>query len=186
MVLYGLRIDAGWASLRDQEVGEWPTYYNYLGFIPGLDYYVVHEQYWEGSAIHVVHRRTGWSKTLDDIPVPDRTASRAAVASSSYYGRNVLSVYRVIADTLALEWEVEPDAWSPHEPVWSGPDRLVVDRRYVLVCEFPREIPWYREVKDVIEVMWAGGTWQIRAPTPEQVPDSVAQAAKTCYQTAPF
>lgn len=183
---------ASGAPLRvpDDTLADWPSRYSYLGYVSPPGYYVLHAQHPEGNEIRIVQRETGWSRMLWNVPRPSPDGRRMAVASGGPYSDDLLSVFRVVADTLQLEWELRPrGAWAPEDAFWRDTLTLGLIRRYVLVCDGGEDASRYayEPFWDTADVSHGGGEWTIEIPSVEARMDSMRNAnpGTSCRRVSP-
>lgn len=138
-----------------------------------LDYYVLHAQHPEGNTIEVVHRPTGWRAVLDAVPRVAPGRGYVATASWGVYNENALSIYRVLQDTLQLEWELEPDDWAPERAIWTDSLSLKLIRRYIVFCERDSASNVWETFRDTAEVWRGERGWEYALPSSQVFVDSM-------------
>lgn len=154
-----LRLPGGTdACIPHDTSGSWPSWYGYLGTLRDPPFHVLWRQYHEGNGVLLVHARTGRLVSVDAAPVPSPDGRFLAVASldlEAMYNPNRVSVYRTAADSLVLEWALEPRDWGPGKPVWAD-GRLLVPR-----VELNRDAGYEEVITDTIVVSRRGTTWTV-------------------------
>ncbi|HKJ92033.1 MAG TPA: hypothetical protein VJ957_02640, partial [Longimicrobiales bacterium] len=125
-------VDSGHEGLAPDQA----SYHTYRTYFPGIGYYVVAHYMYEGSQYVLVSRRTGHRQAVFGIPVPSPDSQRLAVANADLvaeYTPNVLQVWRVGAQGLTREYEVQPEDWGAEDPRWLSPDTIAFTR--VSLCD---------------------------------------------------
>ena len=107
-------------SVVDDTASAQPTGFFYLGVCSALGYYVLSAQYDEGSAVHLVNARTGWSVEIANLPTvsPDRRRFVTLSLGHERYDPERVQVWLVQGDTLRKEWSLVPEYDDPHDVRW--------------------------------------------------------------------
>jgi len=123
--------DGSYRALVDSGDGDEVVRFSYRQHLRDLGLYVVHEQYYEGSAYNLVSDRSGRSFYAPELPVVSPNRERLASASAELetgYSPNQLLVWRVTGDSVAAEFELKPDGWGMADPVWVNDTTLRVTK----------------------------------------------------------
>lgn len=143
---------------RGSGEGEEDALFSYLGTLSRPAYHVVSVQYYEGSAMLLVHATTGASQMVDGVPVASPDGRFVAVASADLgaaYNPNRLSVWVVAGDSLARVWSLEPEGWMPGAVRWIGSTKFEV-QRIAFDSDAGRE-----RVIDTATIERRGNTWHL-------------------------
>ena len=143
-------------SVDADEVG---VRYTWHGTHPRLGWHLVHVQEYEGDGWLLVHPRTRAEFPLDARPVYAPGMRRFATASldlEAGYNANALRILSLDADSVWIEWEVEPDDWGPASPSWTSNNMLHFTRRVLVDGE--------RYVDSAAVVTFTGEGWQLGQP----------------------
>lgn len=114
--------------------------YAYGGYLERIGYHVVTVHFYEGSAHILIRDATGEETRVAGPPVVSPRARRIAIASYAGvagYSPDLLQLWRVTPEGLAVEWEVEPDDWGAEGPEWV--DTATVRFTRLSPCEAQRE-----------------------------------------------
>jgi len=112
--------------------GDYEHQYLYQGAVAGLNAHLVQVLWYEGRGFLLVSRSTGRRTPLDAPPVLSPAGARIVTASwdtEAGYDPNRVQVFRLVADSLVLEWQREPESWGPVEPRWLDDATLLIRRR---------------------------------------------------------
>ncbi|HSH46028.1 MAG TPA: hypothetical protein VK966_09240, partial [Longimicrobiales bacterium] len=126
-----LRLDGDSVRLVDEPGEGDAVHFSFQAHWPEHGYYLVQQQYYEGSAYLLVDDNTG-----DRTPVPARPLLAPGgdlFAVLSYdleagYNPNTLQVWRFTEEGPGLEYETQPDTWGPTNGRWTGPGTLEFTR----------------------------------------------------------
>ncbi|MFW5951259.1 MAG: hypothetical protein ACOCVZ_04010 [Gemmatimonadota bacterium] len=118
-----LALAAGDTTRFVDEPGEHSSvvYYSYQNHWPDAGYFLLQQQYYEGSEFVLVDDSTGTRTRLPDWPLRAPDGRRFAVLSldlEAGYGPNTLQIWSVGQDGPRREWETEPSHWGPAEGRW--------------------------------------------------------------------
>lgn len=106
-------------------------HFSFQAHWPDRGFYLIHQQYYEGSAHLLVNDATGQRTTIPDRPLRGPDGQRFAVLSfdlEAGYNPNTLQIWRFDGDAPAMEWETNPDTWGPVDGRWLGPRSLEFTR----------------------------------------------------------
>jgi hypothetical protein len=121
------------ALVDDTSDGENYKVYRYVGHLGDAPFHVVHISFYEAQAFELVHDGTGRRFRVDSLPVvsPDRV--RFVTTSSDLEAANDptrIAIYRFVADSADVEWQLEPEGWGPAEARWRGADTVAFRKLY--------------------------------------------------------
>lgn len=108
------------------------TRYSYQDRWPDPGYFLLHVQYYEGSAYLLIDDSTGGRTRLPDWPLLSPDRRRLAVLSldlEAGYVPNTLQVWALEEGRPELEWGTEPDRWGPVDGEWIDPTTLRFTQR---------------------------------------------------------
>lgn len=104
----------------DKDSGE-DILYTFQGRLDGLDYYILHIQYYEGDQILLLNSSSGYDYYINAEPVTSPDLKFIATASfdlDAGYNPNELKIWRIEKDSLKLEFSLKPDEWGPSDIIW--------------------------------------------------------------------
>jgi len=117
-----LRIDNGrWLPIPHDSTAEWPSWFQYLGYVRSINYYVLWQQHPEGNSIRLVNARNGKATSVDDMPIVSPDHKRFVTASldlQAGFNPNRLTVWRLKSDTVVQEASFAADDWGPDSAAW--------------------------------------------------------------------
>ena len=157
--------DGGVARLRDcYSDGDLYISYRYAGFLQALATHLIDVGYYEGHAILLLGDRHWGAYRTYGLPVlsPDSAHfATSAIDVESTEDPNSLEVWRVAADTLVREFDIEPDGqeWGPSSPRWVSPT----------VLEFWRVLGQQSDSagdSSKAYLVQRGGTWSLETTAP--------------------
>lgn len=116
--------------------------YSYRGMLTAVGYHLVHEQYHEGERYLLVNRSTGWTSSSNGVPIVSSDSVRLAASNldlDAGYSPTTLQIWRVVADSLIVEFEhdfarshVPADSvWGPRKIEWRTPTELRIERAFL-------------------------------------------------------
>jgi hypothetical protein len=97
--------------------------YALLTYLEPLQSWLIHEQYWEGSAYLLVNAATGHATKINDLPYfsPDLVRFVTASSTGGGYGVDELAVFRRTPTGLEKEWfQAFSGEEGPFAPRWKG------------------------------------------------------------------
>ncbi len=109
--------------VNDDTDGEAHVMYYCIDFIEPEGLFLIHGQLYEGAEHFVVNSASGHTFNLGDRPIFSPQRTRLAVAGfdvTAAYDFNGIRIFRVEKGELALEYELEPEAWGPQNFIWKS------------------------------------------------------------------
>lgn len=103
----------------------------YAGYFEPIGYYLLSVSFYEGSEYRLVRGATGEVTAVESFPHLSPDARRLVVAANAGvagYSPNLLQVWRVTDDGLAVEWQTRPDDWGADAARWVNPATVRFDR----------------------------------------------------------
>jgi len=111
----------GWHSIINDTTSDWPSRFEYLGYLKSIDHYVLWQQHPEGNSIRLVNGRNGKANSVDDMPIVSPDRQRFLTASldlESGFNPNRLVVWRLRSDTIVQEATFGADDWGADSVAW--------------------------------------------------------------------
>lgn len=110
--------------------------HHFYHYFPGLDYVLLHTQYYEGNTYKLVNRKTGYVKELNGKPYfsPDKKHMLTAnIDLEAHFDYNGLEYYAVEQDTLRKIFSYEPEGWwGPEDIQWTSDSTAYIRAGYVI------------------------------------------------------
>ncbi len=120
-----LRLSSGrWLTVANDTTSEWPSWFEYLGYLKSMEHFVLWQQHPEGNSIRLVNASNGKAVSVDDMPIvsPDRRRFlTASLDLESGFNPNRLVVWRLKPDTILQEATFGADDWGADSVVWFSP-----------------------------------------------------------------
>lgn len=105
--------------------------YSFVGYLEGLDYYVIRLQYYEGCGFMLIDQNDGKEYVVADLPnlSPDgKTFVCLHSDVAAQYNSNAIQVWHVLEGKLVLAFEVNPKQWGPSSAIWKDNDNMEITR----------------------------------------------------------
>jgi hypothetical protein len=150
--------DGRWHTLEDDLNADAPVRYNFRQYLPGVAYFLIHRQSYEGHDYLMVHRQTGRLFALHDVPVVSPDRQRLVTASNGVtggYSPNAIQIWRLSDNGLELEQTLQPEGWGPSEATWLANDTISVTKTR------PNPVEGAPAASATLQVT-NNGTWQIK------------------------
>ena len=138
------------------------VHFSYRSWIPTLGVFVVHEQYYEGTAFNLVSARSGRSQYVPEEPVVSpngRKLVSASVEEEEGYSPNRLVILRATGDTLAFELDLTPETYGFEHPKW------VDDSTLDLMRVTPSDTS-PKGTRSGVRARYRAGKWMVDAAPP--------------------
>jgi hypothetical protein len=107
------------------------VYYNFREYLRDLGYFLVHVQYWEGSAYLMVNDQNGERYSLHDLFLlsPDRQRL-ATVTMFDAFNPTAIQIWRITPEKMTLEWSWQhtQEDWGPKSGAWQDNNTLTFDK----------------------------------------------------------
>jgi len=115
--------------------------YSYVGHLQPIAHHLVEVQYYEGRSFLLINERTGRRTVVAGEPSISPDSSRIATTSvdlEAEYDPTEIAVWRVEADSLVLEWRLDPrtvvthadSAWGPADADWITATEIHVTKQH--------------------------------------------------------
>jgi hypothetical protein len=115
--------------------------YSYVGHLHPIAHHLVEVQYYEGRAFLLVNERTGRRTVIAGQPSISPDSLRIVTTSvdlEAEYDPTEIAVWRVDADSLVLEWRLDPrnvvahadSAWGPADADWVTSTEIRVSKEH--------------------------------------------------------
>lgn len=121
-----------WDENRVDEAGQ--VVYSFAHYYASIDYFLLHEQWYEGDGYVLVNRKNGYKLFIIGLPYISPTQNRILIINSDLeagYTTNGIQMLSVSGDTLRTDFSLEIANWEPTGAKWLSDEELLLEKSFL-------------------------------------------------------